>query len=1160
MRFESLTIENYGRTKQAALTFPASPGLTVIFGRNEAGKSTALEAVADFLFGVPQRSERGQIFGADRIRLGASLVLADGTRLSLTRRKSRARALTDAAGQPVDEAALGQVLGATSRERFCSLFGLGHETLRQGGDEVLKADGDIGRLILAAGGGLTALVELVDGLRAQASELFDMRKKSDRLFYVGLKAFDEADKAVRQGEMTRERYDKARQMLNAARDTAAKRRQRLAELNEEKLRLARLARVAPLIREFDWLNERLSAFADVAPLGEDFAVACASAFAAQKRCADSLSEAEARCKALRAKIDALTPPLCLINAESAIRDVGEKALHVAKARQDRANREDELAAFGAKLMVLRIAVGVASDDELEAAAPRAEEIKTAQALVAQGLMQHERLASVKIGIERETAARDAILGRQAKRRAAGAHEPFGVDAALFATLPELAAANAAKQRQLRKIEGEIAATVIQQRFESIDELQAAAYPDTAVIQSEIDQRSAIEADLRRLAERIEAEAEKRDKAAADIERLTSVGDVATADALAAARKDRDEIFDEIKMRYLSADGAAVAARPFRDRLADVDIQQQRMRIADDLADRKSIDAERVAALELARREKVSAVAALAALAQRKNEVARALAARSEAWRAAWPEAAARAPKLGRLKLAATERAALLMRQVEWRTQNEAAAAQAAAIASRLEALEQAEAKLKLAAAATLTERAIAASRAVKAHDDAYADCRQDETALRDVELKLNQIADAHAALVAAEGQWRLLWGAAAHSLRLSEKISLERANEIATLWAAGVEQFENVRSTRRRLNRMDEDEADLRARVQAIAANMDFALPEDGVAAAKMLVERLDGARKIMIERDSLRLQLAALNAERDAIARAAEISRTEIEALRLRSGAAAAELAGLAARCVERSEIAKKCEALAKAIIQAGDDLSIEVLRESWGGRDLDAIRAATERSESEARALQASLEEALAAQQDRTREFEALTACEGVNSAVAERERAIAEMHGALERYVEIALAEELLRAAMERLRDQRKDPLIRRAGELFAASTGGAFAGVDTDVDGAGTPIVVGRRSSGEEVPVTQMSDGVRDQLYLAFRIASIEHYARAAEPLPFIADDLLVHFDDERGAAALGLLAELGQTTQVLLFTHHGSVTAAAAPLVAQNRAALIELAP
>ena len=67
--------------------------------------------------------------------------------------------------------------------------------------------------------------------------------------------------------MTREHYDKARQRLNAARDVVAERRARLNQLTEEKLRLARLARVVPKILEFDRLAAHLAIFKDVAALG-----------------------------------------------------------------------------------------------------------------------------------------------------------------------------------------------------------------------------------------------------------------------------------------------------------------------------------------------------------------------------------------------------------------------------------------------------------------------------------------------------------------------------------------------------------------------------------------------------------------------------------------------------------------------------------------------------------------------------------------------------------------------------------------------------------------------------------------------------------------------------------------------------------------------------
>ena len=66
---------------------------------------------------------------------------------------------------------------------------------------------------------------------------------------------------------------------------------------------------------------------------------------------------------------------------------------------------------------------------------------------------------------------------------------------------------------------------------------------------------------------------------------------------------------------------------------------------------------------------------------------------------------------------------------------------------------------------------------------------------------------------------------------------------------------------------------------------------------------------------------------------------------------------------------------------------------------------------------------------------------------------------------------------------------------------------------------------------------MSTGTADQLYLALRIASVADYLDRAPPLPFIADDLFINFDDERAAAGLQVLRQLAEKTQVLFFTHH-----------------------
>ncbi len=82
------------------------------------------------------------------------------------------------------------------------------------------------------------------------------------------------------------------------------------------------------------------------------------------------------------------------------------------------------------------------------------------------------------------------------------------------------------------------------------------------------------------------------------------------------------------------------------------------------------------------------------------------------------------------------------------------------------------------------------------------------------------------------------------------------------------------------------------------------------------------------------------------------------------------------------------------------------------------------------------------------------------------------------------------------------------------------------------------LVGVRPDGvTTLDISCMSDGSCDQLYLALRIASLENWLAAHEPIPLVVDDILLQFDDGRSAAALQVLGEFSRKTQVIFFTHH-----------------------
>lgn len=127
-------------------------------------------------------------------------------------------------------------------------------------------------------------------------------------------------------------------------------------------------------------------------------------------------------------------------------------------------------------------------------------------------------------------------------------------------------------------------------------------------------------------------------------------------------------------------------------------------------------------------------------------------------------------------------------------------------------------------------------------------------------------------------------------------------------------------------------------------------------------------------------------------------------------------------------------------------------------------------------------------------------------------------------------------LLHKAVECHRQRTQGEQVRRAADLFRRLTCGRYINLIIEEE-KGKQILKALRASGELKAPKEMSDGTCDQLYLALRLAALEEYAQRAEPMPFIADDLLVNFDDERSYAALEVLGEFSQQVQVIFFTHH-----------------------
>jgi uncharacterized protein YhaN len=143
---------------------------------------------------------------------------------------------------------------------------------------------------------------------------------------------------------------------------------------------------------------------------------------------------------------------------------------------------------------------------------------------------------------------------------------------------------------------------------------------------------------------------------------------------------------------------------------------------------------------------------------------------------------------------------------------------------------------------------------------------------------------------------------------------------------------------------------------------------------------------------------------------------------------------------------------------------------------------------------------------------------------------------MSDVAERYVKVFTAGRLLRWSIDRYREEKQGPLLKRAGAIFSTLTSRSFSKLIVDFERE--PMALeGLRADGKLVNISGMSDGTRDQLYLALRLAALEMHLEQAMPLPFIADDLFINYDDVRSKAGFEALKTLSEQTQVIFLSHH-----------------------
>lgn len=1169
MRILRLDLRRFGHFTDHSLDLSAGQhGLHLVYGPNEAGKSTALRALHQLFYGIAARTEDGFLHPYAELRIGAVLTNSVGDHLECIRRKGNRNTLRAADDETViDDGELAAWLGGVDEETFRRRYGINYEQLVAGGREIVAGHGDLGQSLFAAGAGVADLRGVQERLESEASDLFKSSGKKPRINELLSELKAARSRAKQLGLSTAEwkKHDKA---YREAQEKYASLRRREAELSAERSRLERLRDAASLVRTFERLESDLAELRSTPLLSEGFSERRAEAQTSLAAAQSEARGAREDLEELEQSAASLTVSEPLLRHEAAITQCCEQSGAVREAEGDRVGLEAQLTEVEGDIRQLLRRLG-ADDVALDAIEPLR-------------LPDAEVVRIQNLGGERkalEAAVEDARhrLARLQQRAAAVQRELDEIG-----ELPDAAPLREAVRRAEREAERESERRQLQQTCASLadeaddrlaalglwqgelDDARRLAVPGDETCDHWEQQLRAAEAVAKELRDGLAEERRRHEELAARLEELRLAQDVPTEDDLDASRRRRAAGWRLVREAWL-ADGAGEekvreytgdSAEP--DRLAEAFTRD--VAAADETADRLRREADRVALKLRLLGEQRNVAQRITSLEQQLAEAETALEGCRESWLKVWSPLGLE-PRSPREMAAWLRRHARLVESVEQlrRAQDEAASQERRGDDCRKRLLAALRESTKVATSEQPVESSAKQPRMLTRNADSASlvellaaaqehleildatERRREKLAEESAELDA-ELADARQRGEEADLRlvdWNAQWSQAMQRLGLDPDADPSQANAVINLRQDVLQRAASAASLGRRLAGIAARADQFARRVRALAEEIFPDLAEDDpLRITEQFNAQLSDALKNQARRDEQqRRRERATKRLRDAV-RAEEKHRATLAALCEEAACGSAdELPEIERRSRERQQ----CEHDLRSVRQQLEKLS--------AGMPFDAFLAAVrERDFDEVAMRLRELGDELAEIEQQGEQLNQAIGAErtilagmdgGAQAAEAEEEAQslLAEIRTKTEEYARLKLAAAVLAGAVERYRERHQGPILQRAGELFAELTLGSFVGLRAEYFEGSKPELVGVRPDGRLVSVSGMSEGTCDQLYLALRLASLEHELEHREPLPLVVDDIMIMFDDDRSAAALKALARLSEKTQVILFTHH-----------------------
>jgi uncharacterized protein YhaN len=387
--------------------------------------------------------------------------------------------------------------------------------------------------------------------------------------------------------------------------------------------------------------------------------------------------------------------------------------------------------------------------------------------------------------------------------------------------------------------------------------------------------------------------------------------------------------------------------------------------------------------------------------------------------------------------------------------------------------------------------------------------------------------------------WATKWSAVVIELLLPEDRTPEQVTDSITVLEKVFAYLRDGENLQHRVNRIGENidlfEKRVSRLVQATDPSLSSLSPDVAVIE---LHQRLVRAGKAETERETLEEQNArdeGMITSQHSKAQRAEASLNRL--MGLASCSSGPQLEATISASEQKTEKQEEYERIAQGLIERNAAPDLSQIEAEASEHQLDSLHSAIVSGEARQKDLQEEVFKTGGEDATLRREYERLQASDESTLQAQKAQDALARVRPAVAQYLRLQLASEVLERAIESYREKHQGPVLNRASELFSSLTLGDYCGLTTAFGDNDKSVMVAIRRNRENVEIEGLSEGTRDQLYLALRLAAIEHHVQSVSPCPVILDDILINSDDTRASATLKALADLARRTQVLFFTHH-----------------------